>query len=258
MTHGRHRQTRTPRPETGLPPEWRTRTGHRHRASRHRPSWGRPVRGLVSGALLAVLLAGCSSGTTTAAPGTPGASGSATGGPVPAAATTAAASSSAAASTSAGRAPSTSSQAGTPAADAGTAGGATGGAGTAGGGSGTTTSGGTDAGAQGSGDGTEGLPGWPIESTPTHGARLWAAYLAVGSPGDPALQQVLDDVRELWPGAGLGELSCDEGAAQALGRDGADHAVAVYFPTEQHITEFRRRWEAPFLAAAQVTTRCAD
>ena len=208
MTHGRHRQTRTPRPETGLPPEWRTRTGHRHRASRHRPSWGRPVRGLVSGALLAVLLAGCSSGTTTAAPGTPGASGSATGGPVPAAATT--------------------------------------------------TSGGMDAGPQGSETGTEGLPGWPIESTPTHGARLWAAYLAVGSPGDPALQQVLDDVRELWPGAGLGELSCDEGAAEALGRDGADHAVAVYFPTEQHITEFRRRWEAPFITAAQVTTRCAD
>ncbi|MGY1786953.1 hypothetical protein [Geodermatophilus sp. SYSU D00698] len=110
----------------------------------------------------------------------------------------------------------------------------------------------------GPGNGTEGLPGWPIESTPTHGARLWAAYVAVGAPGDPALQQVLADVQELWPGAGLGELACDEGAAEALGRDRSEHAVAVYFPTEQHVTEFRRRWEAPFVGAVRVTTLCAD
>ncbi|MGY1737219.1 hypothetical protein [Geodermatophilus sp. SYSU D00684] len=118
----------------------------------------------------------------------------------------------------------------------------------------------TDAGTGGggTGNGTEGLPGWPIESTPVHGGRYWAAYVAVGAPGDPALQQVLGDVQQLWPGAGLAELACDEGAAEALGRDGAEHAVAVYFPTEQHVTEFRRRWEAPFVGAAQVTTRCAD
>lgn len=108
------------------------------------------------------------------------------------------------------------------------------------------------------GGGTEGLPGWPIESTPAHGARLWAAYLAVGAPGDPTLQPVLDEVRELWPGAGLGELGCDDGAADALGRDGTEHAVAVYFATEQHVSEFRRRWDGPFVGAAQVTIYCAD
>ncbi|MGY1831239.1 hypothetical protein ACI8AA_12580 [Geodermatophilus sp. SYSU D01180] len=113
-------------------------------------------------------------------------------------------------------------------------------------------------GGEGTGNGTEGLPGWPVESTPVHGGRYWAVYVAVGTPGDPALQQVLADVRQLWPGAGLAELACDEGAAEALGRDGAEHAVAVYFPTEQHVTEFRRRWETPFVGAAQVTTRCAD
>ena len=95
-----------------------------------------------------------------------------------------------------------------------------------------------------SGNGTEGLPGWPIESTPVHGGEFWAAYVAVGAPGDPALQGALEEVQRLWPGAGLGELGCDHGAAAALGRHPTEHAVAVYFPTEQHITEFRRRWEA--------------
>jgi hypothetical protein len=106
--------------------------------------------------------------------------------------------------------------------------------------------------------GTEGLPGWPIESTPVHGDKFWAAYVAVGAPGDPALQRVLEEVQQLWPGAGLGELGCDEGAAAALGRAPTDHAVAVYFVTEQHTTEFRRRWEAPFVGVVRVTTLCAD
>ncbi len=110
----------------------------------------------------------------------------------------------------------------------------------------------------GTSGGTEGLPGWPIESTPVHGAQFWAAYLAVGAPGDPALQRVLEDVQQLWPGAGLGELGCDEGAAAALGRTPTEHAVAVYFATEQHISEFLRRWEDPFVGAVHVTTHCAD
>jgi hypothetical protein len=41
-------------------------------------------------------------------------------------------------------------------------------------------------------------------------------------------------------------------------RDPSEHAVAVYFATEQHITEFRRRWEGPYVAAVPVTTLCAD
>ena len=106
--------------------------------------------------------------------------------------------------------------------------------------------------------GTEGLPGWPIESVPVHGADYWAAYLAVGEPGDPALQRVLSDVQQLWPGAMIGELGCDEGAAAALGRDSTDHAVAVYFATEQHLTEFRRRWDSPWVASVRVVTFCGD
>ncbi|WP_448613472.1 hypothetical protein [Modestobacter sp. URMC 112] len=106
--------------------------------------------------------------------------------------------------------------------------------------------------------GTEGLPGWPIESVPVHGADYWAAYLAVGEPGDPALQRVLSDVQQLWPGAMIGELGCDEGAAEALGRDSTDHAVAVYFATEEHLTEFRRRWDSPWVASVRVVTFCGD
>lgn len=106
--------------------------------------------------------------------------------------------------------------------------------------------------------GTEGLPGWPIASVPVHGADYWAAYLAVGEPGDPALQRVLSDVQQLWPNAMVGELGCDEGAAAALGRDSTDHAVAVYFATEQHLTEFRRRWDSPWVASVRVVTFCGD
>jgi hypothetical protein len=106
--------------------------------------------------------------------------------------------------------------------------------------------------------GTQGLPGWPTESIPVHGGQFWAAYVAVGVPGDPALQQVLAEVQEVWPGAGLGELGCDGGAAEALGRNATDHAVAVYFPTEQHITEFQRRWSGPYVEAVQVITSCGD
>ena len=106
--------------------------------------------------------------------------------------------------------------------------------------------------------GTEGLPGWPIESVPVHGADYWAAYLAVGAPGDPTLQRVLSDVQQLWPGAIITELGCDEGAAGALGRDPSEHAVAVYFATEQHITEFRRRWDSPWVASVRVVTFCGD
>ena len=106
--------------------------------------------------------------------------------------------------------------------------------------------------------GTEGRPGWPIESVPVHGADYWAAYLAVGEPGDPALQRVLFDVQQLWPGAMIGELGCDEGAAAALGRDSTDHAVAVYFATEEHLTEFRRRWDSPWVASVRVVTFCGD
>jgi hypothetical protein len=109
-----------------------------------------------------------------------------------------------------------------------------------------------------SSSGTEGLPGWPIESTPVHGDKFWAAYVAVGAPGDPSLQQVLTEVQQLWPRASLGELGCDDGAAAALGRTPTEHAVAVYFATEQHTTEFRRRWEAPFVGVVHVTTFCAD
>jgi hypothetical protein len=121
-----------------------------------------------------------------------------------------------------------------------------------------------DAGADGEGvddgraGGTQGLPGWPTESIPVHGGQFWAAYVAVGVPGDPALQQVLAEVQEVWPGAGLGELGCDGGAAEALGRNATDHAVAVYFPTEQHITEFQRRWSGPYVEAVQVITSCGD
>jgi hypothetical protein len=225
----------------------------RDRSSFGRPSINRRGSALASSVLAAVLLAGCAGeGGAEASPGT--------GTPT---------------STSAEPSGPASSQPADPdPVDEGTVADGSGGQGSGGqGSSGQGSSGGGDSGGaksdsqgpgseesdgEGSDGGTEGLPGWPIESTPVHGARLWAAYLAVGASGDPILQRVLEDVRQLWPGAGLGELGCDQGAAEALGRDRTEHAVAVYFATEQHITEFRRRWDGPYVGAVQVTTFCAD
>ncbi|MFW3171973.1 hypothetical protein [Geodermatophilus sp. CPCC 206100] len=218
-------------------------------AGSRRPAPGRRAAALASWALAAVLVAGCSGGTAEPAASSAGSpSGSST---EPSAAP-------AEPSDPAGEDADAGTE-GQDTADQSTADEGTAGAGSSGGQSPSNGgTGGDGTGGGSSGGGTEGLPGWPIESTPVHGGQFWAAYVAVGAPGDPALQQVLADVQELWPGASLGELGCDQGAAAALGRDSAEHAVAVYFPTEQHITEFRRRWGAPYVGAARVTTLCGD
>jgi hypothetical protein len=104
-----------------------------------------------------------------------------------------------------------------------------------------------------------GSPGFPVEAPPVHGAQRWAVYVAVGPPGDSALPPVLDEVRRSgWEGAGIGELSCDAGAAEALGRDPSDHAVAVYFETPEQVEAFARFYGKPYVGTAQVTTYCLD
>jgi hypothetical protein len=72
--------------------------------------------------------------------------------------------------------------------------------------------------------------GWPAEAAPEHGAQVWAVYLAVGPEGDPELAEAREylDARGYSTAEGR-ELGCDGGAAEALGRDPREHAVAVYF-----------------------------
>ena len=72
--------------------------------------------------------------------------------------------------------------------------------------------------------------GWPAEASPEHGARVWAVYLAVAPEGDPELTEAADYLAARGYSTFEGrELGCDRGAAEALGRNPHDLAVAVYF-----------------------------
>jgi hypothetical protein len=98
---------------------------------------------------------------------------------------------------------------------------------------------------------------------PTHGGTYWAVYPWIGPPGDPEADEVSTQLAneygiEVFPG----ELGCDRGAAQALERDDAEHAIGVYFETQEAANAFAL--DAGLLGhgadpvIAQVTTFCLD
>lgn len=99
--------------------------------------------------------------------------------------------------------------------------------------------------------------------SPTHGGTYWAVYPWIGAPGDREADdvsaQLLDDFGiEAFPG----ELGCDQGAAEALGRTDVEHAIGVYFGSEEDANAFARAFGAlgdnsePIVA--RVTTYCLD
>ena len=100
----------------------------------------------------------------------------------------------------------------------------------------------------------------PVE--PVHGGTYWAVYPWVGDAGsreaDDVSAQLLQDFGiEAFPG----DLSCDDGAAEALGTD-APQGIGVYFETENEANAFAD--EAGLLGheadpvIARVTTYCLD
>ena len=104
---------------------------------------------------------------------------------------------------------------------------------------------------------------WPDEATPVHGSRVWAVYLAVGSPDSDGDRHMLGEAASYarglgYAGSGIGEVSCDQGAAEALGLDPADHRVAVYFPSSARAQEFVAVYDRQDVGSAQVTTYCLD
>jgi hypothetical protein len=102
----------------------------------------------------------------------------------------------------------------------------------------------------------------PLPVDPVQGGTYWAVYAWLGS-GDQEAQ--IEEAQRYLENRGVqglrGSLSCDEGAAEALGTS-ADHKVAVYFETQQEANTFALNagllgHEADPMIA-RVTTVCLD
>jgi hypothetical protein len=110
--------------------------------------------------------------------------------------------------------------------------------------------------------------GWPAEAPPERGARVWAVYLAVGPEGDPALADAAEWLQARGYSTFEGrELGCDGGAAEAIGRDPRELAVAVYFDWRADAGDFLTLLKPPgstpettrtFVEMLRVTRDCVS
>ncbi len=96
------------------------------------------------------------------------------------------------------------------------------------------------------------------EVAPTHGASLFGVYVVVAEAGSPALEEAAAPLRERSIQVSVGELSCDAGAAEALGVAPDSHAVSVMFETREAADSFAATLSTPPAGIAQVTVGCAD
>ena len=111
------------------------------------------------------------------------------------------------------------------------------------------------------------LPAFPPEFTGlTHGGNAWALYLAIAPPGqyDAPELQAADAARAeagYRSGGGFSDLACDQGAPEALGRDGSSQAAAVYFQTQAQAQQAQDAFQArghPVVGIVNVQTGCLD
>lgn len=96
------------------------------------------------------------------------------------------------------------------------------------------------------------------EVAPTHGASLYGVYVVVAEAGSPSLEEAAAPLRERSIQVSVGELSCDGGAAEALGAAPESHAVSVMFETREAADSFAATLSSPPAGIAQVTIGCAD
>ena len=111
------------------------------------------------------------------------------------------------------------------------------------------------------------LPAFPPEFTGlTHGGNAWALYLAIAPPGqyDAPELQAADAARAeagYRSGGGFSSLACDQGAPEALGRDGSSVAAAVYFQTQAQAQQAQDAFQSrghPVVGIVNVETGCLD
>jgi hypothetical protein len=98
----------------------------------------------------------------------------------------------------------------------------------------------------------------------TQGGNAWAVYLAVvpsDQRGGPEYQAADAARAEAGYEPASGELGCDQGAPEALGRDSSSAAVGVYFDSQARAEQARAAFQArdhSVVGVVQVRTYCAD
>jgi hypothetical protein len=104
--------------------------------------------------------------------------------------------------------------------------------------------------------------GGPLPVEPVDGGTYWAVYPWLGAAASEESNRVIGDLSlQFGIQASQGELSCDEGAREALSTEAA-WAVAVYFDTRADAQGFSDQLEIsgdiPNAPIAMVTTYCLD
>lgn len=100
----------------------------------------------------------------------------------------------------------------------------------------------------------------PLKSPP-HGQSNWAVFVYAGAPGakvDAAKKELSDKGLELGAQYFEGELTCNDGAPDALKLPGESMAVSVHFTTEADAKAFAATLAAPPVGIVQVKQMCAD
>ena len=84
-------------------------------------------------------------------------------------------------------------------------------------------------------------------------------YLAIGeSFADPALEAATARAETIGYPAGVGDIACDQPAAEELGVPLDSSAVAIYFDTREDAESAAALFDPPPVGIAKVTTYCLD
>lgn len=108
---------------------------------------------------------------------------------------------------------------------------------------------------------------FPNEAGGVHGAMQWGVYLATNDDPDyatrstTAIERLTHDLGYSQFAFGV-ELSCDDDAAGALGKDPSTIAVAIYFETESDAEAFATAYYYGYgdmaVGIVEVETGCLD
>jgi hypothetical protein len=95
---------------------------------------------------------------------------------------------------------------------------------------------------------------------PEQGGTYFGVYVAIAKPGDEASLQASAEALDAIGISeySIGDISCDEGAAEELGVPKDSGRVAVYFTTREEADAFTASLPSPILRIARVKTFCLD
>jgi hypothetical protein len=97
-------------------------------------------------------------------------------------------------------------------------------------------------------------------AVPEQGGTYFGVYVAIAEAGDEASLQASAEALDAIgiSDYSLGDISCDEGAAEELGVPEDSGRVAVYFESREEAEAFTKSLPSPILRIAKVKTFCLD